>query len=131
MMSIALATEDQLSEAIGERLVRDFGKQLQIGSRLRRHGSGYLRSRLKNFAEMARQQPVLLITDLDGKACPSELLADWLGSLHRPAQLLMRVAVREVESWLLATCWDPARAAQRSDSLMRARLRLLELAASV
>jgi len=45
--------------------------------------------------------PVLLITDLDGKHCPPEMIVDWL-PVPRSPRLLFRIAVRETESWVLA-----------------------------
>lgn len=196
MTQITLATEDALSEAVGERLIDEQGAALEIGQRLRRNGSGYLRMRIPNFCAMADLQPVFLITDLDRLPCPSALLSDWIGRRKQPAGFLLRVAVREIESWLLADhealrrvlarpherlpnapdqledpkrflidlarrgprrlreaivpedgaiavqglgynevlvdvvrrLWNPSRAAQRSQSLQRARVRLADLA---
>ena len=82
------------------RLVEEAG--LQVEQRLRRGGSGYLRSRIPNFCQMASFRTVLVITDLDQARCPSQLLSDWLGSREIPPGLIVRVAVREIESWLLA-----------------------------
>ena len=100
MALIALATEDELSEEIGQRLAEDAG--LEVGQRLRRDGSGYLRSRVANFCEMARFQPVVVIADLDRAPCPATLVAEWFRARQRSADLLVRIAVREIESWLLA-----------------------------
>ena len=99
---IALATEDELSEAVGSRLVAEVAPALEINLRLRRGGSGYLRSKLRNFHEMARRQPVLLITDLDRSPCPATLIAQWSRQIRRNDGLLFRVAVHEIEAWLLA-----------------------------
>lgn len=58
---------------------------------------------MKSWCEIARNvQPVLLLTDLDQTRCPSLLIRRWIGNNRRPDQLVFRVAVREVESWLLA-----------------------------
>ena len=102
MRDIALATEDELSEAIGKRLIQEIHGDFHINLLLRKGGSGYLRGRFKNFCEIARYQPLLLITDLDRRSCPSELISSWLGAKEKPASLLFRVAVHEAESWLLA-----------------------------
>jgi len=99
-MQIVLATEDELSEEVGVRLAADVG--VGVCQRLRRGGSGYLQSRMKNFCEIASFQPVLVLADLDQARCPSELVAKWFGTLSRPPSLLLRFAVREIESWLLA-----------------------------
>lgn len=41
MRTVVLATEDELSEEVGERLLRDAG--LLVGIRSRRNGNGYLK----------------------------------------------------------------------------------------
>lgn len=101
MQPLTLATEDALSEAVSERILANHPTVL-VGSRVRRGGNGYLRSRMSAWREIARHAPVLVLTDLDKFPCPPALLADWLGSLACPAGLILRVAVREVEAWLLA-----------------------------
>ena len=46
---------------------------------------------------------VVLITDLDRAVCPMQLQQSWLGpNTDCPPNLIFRIAVREVESWLLA-----------------------------
>ena len=102
MQRVALATEDELSEAVGVRLLAEHRETLEVGLLLRRGGNGYLRSRLANFCQMARLNPMLVITDLDKWTCPAVLCAEWLGRTTQPEKLLLRVAVREIEAWLLA-----------------------------
>jgi hypothetical protein len=46
--------------------------------------------------------PVLLMTDLDHVECAPVLIDDWCGRHPLPKNMLFRVAVREVEAWLLA-----------------------------
>ena len=195
MTPVALATEDALSEAIGKRLLDELGPHLATQTLIRKHGSGYLRSRLGSWCQMAQRQAIVILTDLDRAPCPAALLNEWFGQSRRPVNLLLRVAVREAESWLMAdheamrqligvrgvlpaqpddlpdpkrhllklaklaprqvrldlikdagavssqgigynarltefvrTNWSPARAAQRSPSLNRARVRMRELA---
>jgi hypothetical protein len=101
MRPLTLATEDELSEAIAHRILVDF-PTISIGTSLRRGGNGYLRSRIRNFCEIAHNSPVLVVTDLDTHVCPATLRSDWLQRLANPPALLLRVAVREIESWLLA-----------------------------
>lgn len=101
-MSVALATEDALSETIGQRLLGELGPKMEASQLLRKGGSGYLRSRMRSWCQMASHQPVIVMTDLDLLACPAVLLDDWFITLPRPPNLLLLVAVRESESWLLA-----------------------------
>jgi hypothetical protein len=102
MRSIALATEDELSEEVGKKLIKTFCPNFDVGPTLRRGGNGYLRSRIGSFNQMAAHQLVLVITDLDSLLCPLELLQGWCGNKPISANLIIRVAVREIESWLLA-----------------------------
>jgi hypothetical protein len=103
MTYIHIATEDELSEAIAEKLIITF-TQLTIHLKLRRGGNGYLRSNLKSFFEIANKTPILLLTDLDTVVCPPALLIDWKSSVNipQPSQMFLRVVVREIEAWLLA-----------------------------
>jgi hypothetical protein len=50
---------------------------------------------------MAKACPVLLLTDLDQWACAPDLLREWLAHPKHP-DFLLRIAVREVEAWVLA-----------------------------
>lgn len=103
MTSVALATEDELSEALGRRLIAEASPPLHPGLLLRRNGSGYLRTKMRSWCQMASDgQPLLLLTDLDQKHCAPVLIQSWLGKLRRPERLIFRVAVREAEAWLLA-----------------------------
>lgn len=102
MTPIAIATEDELSEAIALRLIAEVPEPHQITSKLRKGGFGYLRSKMNNWRQMAAHQVVVVLTDLDRANCLVEFHNAWLSEKPLPANLLLRVAVREVESWVLA-----------------------------
>ena len=101
MQSLVVATEDALSEAVMLRILTEF-PSIIVGACLRRGGNGYLRSNMSKFCEAARKMPLLVLTDLDTFSCPQALRAQWLSRLHPPPGLLLRVAVREIEAWVLA-----------------------------
>lgn len=98
--TVALATEDELSERVGERLLDEVGLSVEL--RLRKNGFGYLKKNVEKFCMLAMRRPVLLLTDLDQTPCPSELLHRWLERRERPENLVFRVVVRQIEAWLLA-----------------------------
>jgi hypothetical protein len=101
MTAFAVATEDVLSEAVAEALLRQIGDH-SVEKRIRQAGSGYLRKRISDFNRMAAKvMPVLLVTDLDRVECAPELVNSWLPG-GPDANLLFRVAIREAESWVLA-----------------------------
>jgi len=103
MPYINIATEDPLSEAIAERLVTTC-TGFEISERLGLRGKGHLYSNLKSYAEFANYCPLLLLADLDQVECAPTLIADWRSSINinPPQGFLFRIAVREVEAWLLA-----------------------------
>lgn len=102
MTPIAIATEDELSEAIALRLIAELSAPCCVTHHLRKGGFGYLRSKMPSWRKMADHQVMLVLTDLDRLACPVTLLQDWTGSKSLPRNLLLRIAVREVEAWVLA-----------------------------
>lgn len=104
MRTISIATEDTLSQAVAERLLANYRK-LHIVHKFGCRGNGYLISNLKKFFEFTKTQGAfLLITDLDRKVCAPSLIANWQDSVNIPLpnNFLFRVAVQEIESWLLA-----------------------------
>lgn len=96
-----IATEDELSERVGCKLLHEEKMDLEIRP-LRRNGYGYLKSSLKTFAKLAHRFPVLILTDLDRADCAPNLRNRWMGNQFAEAEFLFRVVVREVEAWLLA-----------------------------
>jgi hypothetical protein len=99
---VHLAVEDDLSESVIRRLLADTGRDYFVGTVFGRGGFGYLRSTANNWnAAAAAGTPILLLTDLDQHPCPSGLIEEWLDSAPH-SNLIFRVAVREVESWLIA-----------------------------
>lgn len=135
MNYIFIATEDILSEAVAEQLVKCFTNYQNI-QKLRQGGNGYLRSNLKKFFEIANRTPFLLVTDLDRNECASTLLSDWLGSVNVPIpeKMLLRVAVREIEAWLLAdhqgisTLINREFSTNNPDSILNPKRKLIQLA---
>ena len=102
MIPIALATEDELSEAIALRLIEELKKPHYVAHKLRRGGFGYLRSKMDSWVQMSQYQIMLVLTDLDHAKCLVEYRDEWLPHKTLPANLVFRIAVREVESWVLA-----------------------------
>lgn len=102
MRSIYIATEDELSETVAERLIQEANHELRIAVRVRRNGNTFLKAKLPELIKTSLKIPVFLLTDLDRAACPVELINEWIKGLLPSKNMVIRVAVREVESWLLA-----------------------------
>jgi hypothetical protein len=97
---IYLAVEDELSEWVARRALAVHSRRFAVGPVFGRRGFGYLKRQTGAFNNAAKGCPFLLLTDLDRYACPPELIGEWLRT-PRHRHFLLRVAVREVESWLL------------------------------
>jgi hypothetical protein len=62
---------------------------------------GYIKNNIRGFNNAAKGCPFFILTDLDNTDCAPTLIRNWIREpLHQ--NLIFRVAVREVEAWLLA-----------------------------
>jgi hypothetical protein len=93
--------EDAVSEAVIQRVLRESRQKYATATIYNRGGNGYLQRVIGGFNNAAKGTPFLVLTDLDKYQCPATLMADWLNVPKHP-NLLLRVAVTEVEAWLLA-----------------------------
>jgi hypothetical protein len=101
-ISVHLAVEDPLSDAVLRSILIQSGQNFIVGSCYQHGGFGYLKNKISGFNQAAKGIPFFVLTDLDQQyPCPSALIADWLRAPKQP-NLLFRVAVREIESWVLA-----------------------------
>lgn len=101
-VSVVLLSEDQLSDAVLRRLVSENGRLKAAPESGPVGGFGNLKKRARAFNYAAQYRPAIFLTDLDSRPCCMGLIQEWLGNavLHR--HFLLRIAVREVESWLFA-----------------------------
>lgn len=98
---INIAVEDDLSDVVLRRLLEHSGREYCVGTTYGLTGFGYLKRTISGWNAAARGIPFLLLTDLDRHLCPLALIADWLKVPMHP-NLVLRIAVQEVEAWLLA-----------------------------
>jgi hypothetical protein len=98
---VTLAVEDVLSEFVLREIIRQSQRPYMVVNCLCRGGYGYLKKNIRHFNEAAQGIPFLVLTDLDRAECPPTLIKKWLPYPTHP-NLLFRIAVREVEAWLLA-----------------------------
>ena len=103
-MFITLGVEDRLSELVARRLLTEYAPNFEVFETLGLRGNRQLRRSLRPLNAIAtRQRPALIITDLDRpQSCPPALLREWASGLTLSPNLLIRVAVLEIEAWLLA-----------------------------
>jgi hypothetical protein len=97
---VNMVFEDILSGAVLARLLARAQRGYVIGFSYPSGGFGWIKKRINGFNHAAKGMPYLILTDLDVTECPPVLIQDWFnGPLH--PNLMFRVAVRTVESWLL------------------------------
>ena len=96
---ISAAVEGLVDEAVVRKLIAHAGAA--PGSVYGRQGKSLLRQRIAGYNNAARRTPWIVLVDLDrDEDCAPPLRNAWLP--HPAPRLCFRVAVREVEAWLLA-----------------------------
>jgi len=100
MIPIHVVVEDGLSEQVARRLLAESNRSFHINSVISRGGNGYLKTKIAALNKSAQVLPFFVLTDLDMGICASALIKEWLPS-YKSHNLIFRVAVREVEAWLL------------------------------
>jgi hypothetical protein len=98
---INLAVEDALSEAVLRAMLHQSQRPFSVGTCLSRGGYGYIKKIIPGLNHAAKGMPYLVLTDLDNAECPLALISSWLSQPKHP-NLIFRVAIIEVEAWLLA-----------------------------
>lgn len=101
LIPINLAVEDFLSEAVLRKILQFTRRPYETGTCFCKGGYGYLKKNIQGFNHAAKTTPFLVLTDLDNIECPPALIKEWLPHPKHP-NLLFRIAVREIEAWLLA-----------------------------
>lgn len=102
MTYIRFAVEGTTDEPVADRLIREVGMEPMptfIGG-----GKTQLDPKLPGYNQAARRSAWLVLRDLDhddAGGCVPRLIEDLLGSAPS-AGMAFRIAVREVEAWLLA-----------------------------
>lgn len=96
---ISAAVEGIVDEAVVRRLIASAGGR--PGPVYGKNGKPALRTRMNGFNNAARHAPWMVLVDLNGEEdCAPPLRQNWLPA---PSPLLcFRVAVRQVEAWLMA-----------------------------
>ena len=101
--SVILAVEDALSDAVSTKILQYFGIEIHVRIPNTYQGNTYLRRRVAELNRSAKGPLyVFMFTDLDSpKRCVPELIQSWVKAPLNPG-FFLRVAVMEIESWIMA-----------------------------
>jgi hypothetical protein len=102
-IAINLVFEDIVSQAVLVKLLGRYGNRYLMGGLFHTNGNDWIKSRIRGLNRAAKGMPYLVLTDLDRDECAPWLVRSWLNDSPRHPNLLFRVAVREVEAWLLGS----------------------------
>ena len=103
-MLIIVAVEDALSESVAKRLIREYVPGSEVTRVFGLGGISSVKSKISALNQMSRYDgPVLALADSDdpGK-CPLVLVRELSGELTISPNMLIRIAVPEIESWIMA-----------------------------
>jgi len=96
---ISAAVEGPVDEAVVRKLIVHVGGI--AGTICGKNGKANLRQRIRGFNHAAHYSPWIVLVDLNSDAeCAPPLCREWLPDLA--PHLCFRVAVKEVEAWLMA-----------------------------
>ena len=99
IQGVTVAVEGDIDAAVARRILKELG--FPLGPIHGRQGKGRLDKALKGYNNAARYAHWLVIRDLDDDAeCPPELVTRLMPDPS--TYLSLRVAVRQIEAWLLA-----------------------------
>lgn len=101
MRDVFISGEDDATRAVIRRLVSDYNPKLHIIQSLPARGSE-IKSKISSFNELARQYPVLLLTDLDTDPCAPIGKTNLLNGITQSSGFVINIACDEVEAWLMA-----------------------------
>jgi hypothetical protein len=91
--------EGLIDEAVVKRLITEAGGA--VGPVYGKQGKKPLKAAINGYNNAGRHQPWIVLVDLDQDAdCAPNLCRAWIS--EKSPKLCFRVAVREVEAWLLA-----------------------------
>lgn len=103
-----IVVEDELSEAVLRRLLASCGGPWAVLTVYSRGGSGYITKNISGFDNASKGTPFVILLDLDDYDCAARRVRALLPRGPR-ANTIFRIAVREVEAWLLADTKSMAR----------------------
>jgi hypothetical protein len=100
-LDVALVVEDVLSLYVMEKVMAHTKRGFAVVRRINECGVDKIRLSLSKYRNASHALAHVVLVDLDKARCASQLREQW-GTVAIPEAMLFRVAVREVEAWVLA-----------------------------
>ena len=103
-MLVTVAVEDELSASVAERLIGDYVPRAEITRVMVLGGINNIKGRMQGLVQIAwLQDMVLVLADMDSpRGCPPDLVSELYGELTIAPNMLIRIAMLEIESWILS-----------------------------
>lgn len=99
--TVHIVFEDRAQQAVMRKILRSRG--IRPGLPYGGNGYGYIEKNISKYNQPSVRMPFFALTDLDNRPiCPGRLVENWLGESTPRPHLVFRVAVNEVETWLMA-----------------------------
>ncbi len=98
---VSLIAEGSLDELVLRQLLAQNAPHLQAGACYGKRGRDWMDKNLTKYNNAAQHWPFIALADLERAECPPDLLHLWFPH-GRNDNLQARIAVRMVETWLLA-----------------------------
>lgn len=134
-IDIIAVAEDGLAEAVVLRLLDEI-ESVRVHQTFVKGGVGNISKNIKTFCSASKIIPHVVLADLDRNRCVSGLFSAWRFEPADHPRLLLRIAVKEVEAWLLADvdgiarflAISPRKIAARPETLADPKVVLVSLA---
>lgn len=101
ILEVALVVEDVLSLVVMEKVLTHTGRGYKVVRTMVERGVDNIRQSIAKYRNASNALAHVVLTDLDNAPCPPFLREQW-GVATLPDSMLFRIAVREVEAWVLA-----------------------------
>ena len=98
---VSLVVEGLLDEQVLRQLIAQTAQRFEPSVCYGKGGRDFVERNIPRFNQAAHFQPFIVLADLERDECPPILIQQWLPDGTHP-NLVLRIAVRMVESWLVA-----------------------------
>jgi len=101
MVDFFIMGEDELCCELAAAIILQSNILAKISTRICAGGFGPFKARIAALSKIAQRMPVFMVADGDQDTCVVRQRDAWMPKQHDP-NLMLRLAVREAESWILA-----------------------------